>query len=239
MIPVTGLIAGGIDDWNNYSWSVYTDIDGLKEQLKKTFKKGTVIPGQPTNKKGKPLNYIVYNSAEVFVDDMEHVAQVQKILADKGYQVNSQMDWLESSRQQSNMVQAVLGGIGAVSLFVAAIGIANTMMMSIYERTKEIGIIKVLGCDMNNIRTMFLLEAGFIGFFGGLVGLILSETISFVINMVAAGADGSGYYSGISYIPVWLVLAALVFAVLVGMVAGFFPALRAMKLSPLAAIRNE
>ena len=112
-------------------------------------------------------------------------------------------------------------------------------MMSIYERTKEIGIIKVLGCDMNNIRTMFLLEAGFIGFFGGLVGLILSETISFIINMVAAGADGSGYYSGISYIPVWLVLAALVFAVLVGMVAGFFPALRAMKLSPLAAIRNE
>ena len=63
MIPVTGLIAGGIDDWNNYSWSVYTDIDGLKEQLKKAFKKGTVIPGQPTNKK-KPLNYIVYNSAE-------------------------------------------------------------------------------------------------------------------------------------------------------------------------------
>ena len=56
------------------------------------------------------------------------------------------------------------------------------MMMSIYERTKEIGIIKVLGCDMNNIRTMFLLEAGFIGFFGGLVGLILSETISFVIT---------------------------------------------------------
>lgn len=142
MIPVTGLIAGGIDEWSNYSWSVYTDIDGLKEQLKKAFKKGTVIPGQPTNKKGKPLNYIVYNSAEIFVDDMEHVAQVQKILADKGYQVNSQMDWLESSRQQSNMVQAVLGGIGAVSLFVAAIGIANTMMMSIYERTKEIGVMK-------------------------------------------------------------------------------------------------
>ena len=108
------------------------------------------------------------------------------------------------TKDQMKMIQLVLGGIGAVSLFVAAIGIANTMMMSIYERTKEIGIIKVLGCDMNNIRTMFLLEAGFIGFFGGLVGLILSETISFVINMVAAGADGSGYYSGISYIPVWL-----------------------------------
>ena len=170
---------------------------------------------------------------------MNNVMEVQAAVTDMGYEAHSSMQWLEQAQEQMDMIQAVLGGIGAVSLFVAAIGIANTMMMSIYERTKEIGIIKVLGCDMNNIRTMFLLEAGFIGFFGGLIGLILSETISFVINMVAAGADGSGYYSGISYIPVWLVLAALVFAVLVGMVAGFFPALRAMKLSPLAAIRNE
>lgn len=80
------------------------------------------------------------------MDDMDNVQEVQQRLSDMGYQVSSQMDWLESSRQQSNMVQAVLGGIGAVSLFVAAIGIANTMMMSIYERTKEIGVMKVLGC---------------------------------------------------------------------------------------------
>ncbi len=136
------------------------------------------------------------------------------------------------------MIQMVLGGIGAVSLFVAAIGIANTMMMSIYERTKEIGIIKVLGCDLGNIRSMFLLEAGFIGFFGGMAGLILSEIISAVINSVA-GKASEGYFGQISYIPLWLIAVSLAFAVLVGMVAGFFPALRAMKLSPLAAIRNE
>ena len=112
------------------------------------------------------------------------------------------------------------------------------MMMSIYERTKEIGIIKVLGCDLGNIRSMFLLEAGFIGFFGGMAGLILSEIISAVINSVVGKASG-GYYEQLSYIPLWLILVSLVFAVLVGMVAGFFPALRAMKLSPLAAIRNE
>ena len=81
---------------------------------------------------------------------------------------------------------------------------------------------------------MFLMEAGFIGFFGGLIGLILSFIISAVINLVAGE-----YYQGISYIPAWLVLVSMIFAVLVGMVAGFFPALRAMKLSPLAAIRNE
>ena len=96
----------------------------------------------------------------------------------------------------------------------------------------------MLGCDLGNIRTMFLLEGGFIGFFGGLIGLILSGIISIVINMIAGSAAG-GYYEGISYIPIWLVVISLAFAVLVGMVAGFFPALRAMKLSPLAAIRNE
>ena len=98
------------------------------------------------------------------VDDMKNVIEVQKAINNMGYEANSQMEWLEPSQKQSNMVQAVLGGIGAVSLFVAAIGIANTMMMSIYERTKEIGVIKVLGCAMGNIRSMFLIEAGFIGF---------------------------------------------------------------------------
>lgn len=239
MIETTGVTAGGEGSYTNYSWYVFTDIDGLKTQLRKVFKKGTPIPGQPTNKKGKPLNELVYNSAEVFVDDMENVTQVQEQLAAMGYQVNSQMDFLESSRQQSNMVQAVLGGIGAVSLFVAAIGIANTMMMSIYERTKEIGVMKVLGCDMGNIRNMFLIESGFIGFMGGTVGVALSYGVSALINRFVNMSQSMGLSGNLSRIPPWLSLAAIGFAVFVGMAAGFMPAVRAMKLSPLAAIRNE
>ena len=107
---------------------------------------------------------------------------------------------------------------------------------------------KVLGCDLRNIRTLFLMEAGFIGFIGGVAGVVLSFIISFVINKVAGGAGSNMTgmigvsmegMEGISYIPFWLVGLSLLFAVLVGMVAGFFPARRAMKLSPLAAIRNE
>ena len=99
---------------------------------------------------------------------------------------------------------------------------------------------KVLGCDMRNIQGMFLVEAGCIGFIGGVVGLIISWILSAVINMLANTMGGEmGLSSNISYIPPWLALVSLVFAVLVGMVAGFFPSLRAMKLSPLAAIRNE
>ena len=138
-----------------------------------------------------------------------------------------------------NMIQAVLGGIGAVSLLVAAIGIANTMMMSIYERTKEIGVMKVLGCDMRNIRTMFLMEAGYIGFFGGAVGMGFSYLLSAIINQLVMNSDSEFGGMTISIIPAWLAGLSLVFAVLIGMLAGFFPARRAMKLSALAAIKNE
>ena len=78
------------------------------------------IPGQPTNKKGKPYNYFVYEEAKVNVDDMDHVIEVQKAISNMGYEANSQMEWLEQSKQQSNMIQAALGGIGAASLLVGA-----------------------------------------------------------------------------------------------------------------------
>ena len=239
MMNGIGVQEGGLDDWNNYSYRIYMDVDGMKSQLRKAFKKGKAIPGQPTNKKGKPYNYFIYNSAQVYVDDVDNVTKVQKELADMGFQVQSQIDWLESSKQQSDKVQAVLGGIGAVSLFVAAIGIANTMMMSIYERTKEIGVMKVLGCDMGNIRNMFLIESGFIGFMGGVLGIGLSYGVSLLINKFVGAQALTGMAGDLSRVPPWLSLAAVAFAIFVGMAAGFMPAMRAMKLSPLAAIRNE
>lgn len=239
ILQTAGVVEGGVNDYNEYAYSVYTELEPLKDQLRKIFKKNP-IPGQPTNKKGKAYNYFVYNSAVVNVDSMENVTEVQQTLTDMGFQAYSNIDWMEQTEQQSKMIQAVLGGIGAVSLFVAAIGIANTMMMSIYERTKEIGVIKVLGCDMKVIRNMFLLESGFIGFMGGVIGIAFSFGVSLMMNrFLKIGEMMTGMAGDISRIPSWLALAAVVFAIMVGMVAGFFPALRAMKLSPLAAIRNE
>ncbi len=239
MIPAAGVVEGDINTYSDYAYSVYADIDLLKAQVKKIFKKNP-IPGQPTMKNGKPYRYFIYNQCIVNVDEVEHVSEVQQKLTDMGFQAYSRTDWMEQSEKQSKMIQAVLGGIGAVSLFVAAIGIANTMMMSIYERTKEIGIIKVLGCDMGVIRNMFLLESGFIGFMGGVAGILGSYGISFIMNrFLAIGQMMTGMEGDISRIPLWLAGMAVVFAVFVGMAAGFFPALRAMRLSPLAAIRNE
>ena len=223
LIRTAGVVEGGIDDYNSYAYGVYTDIDQLKTQLKKIYKKNP-IPGQPTNKKGKPYSYFIYNQAYVYVDDMENVTAVQKAITDMGFQANSQMEWIEQSQQTYNMIQLVLGGIGAISLFVAAIGIANTMMMSIYERTKEIGVIKVLGCDLRTIRNMFLLESGFIGFMGGVIGVAISYGIGFIMNhFLGIGQIMTGQAGDISRIPLWLAAAAVVFAIFVGMAAGFFP----------------
>lgn len=236
MLNGCGVLAGGPDDYGQNAYNVFCDLEVLKSLLKKEFK-NRVIPGQPTRGQGKPYKEIFYNSAFVEVDHMDNMKTVQTMIRDLGYQADSNSEWIESMQSQARSTQAVLGGIGAVSLFVAAIGITNTMMMSIYERTKEIGIIKVLGCGLGNIRTMFLLEAGYIGFIGGAIGIGISYGISAAINGVSSQSYGT--MMSTSYIPLWLSGTGLAFAVLVGMIAGFFPALRAMRLSPLAAIRNE
>ncbi len=239
VVPTAGVMEGSVDEYGTNSNYVYVDIDELKKILKKEYK-NTPIPGQPTTLSGKPYKEIYYTTLMVAVEHMDYVQDVQKDINALGYQANSNAEWVESIQGTYTYIQLALGGIGAVSLFVAAIGIANTMMMSIYERTKEIGIMKVLGCDMRNIQGMFLLEAGYIGFIGGIIGLGLSYTISAIINAVIKNLQlGINTSVGLSYIPLWLAVVSIVFAILVGMLAGFFPSLRAMKLSPLAAIRNE
>lgn len=237
VVHASGVVAGGVDSYNANSYSVFCDINVLKSFLQKEFR-GRAIPGQPTTKSGKPYRQFVYSSASVQADDMDHVEELADTIRSMGYDVSTNIEYINSMKKQFAMVQGVLGGIGAVSLFVAAIGITNTMMMSIYERTKEIGVMKVIGCSLKNIRQMFLLEAAFIGFMGGVAGNILSFIMSAAVNFVVSG-ESMGVSGKLSYIPPWLALAALGFAVLVGMAAGYFPARRAMRLSPLAAIRNE
>ena len=237
VVRACGLVEGGENNYNANSYSVFCDLETLKKTLKKEFSGGE-IPGQPKTKNGKPMKNFCYSYAQVKVDDVDNVSVVTNQLKEQGYNVETNVEYMDSMKKQMAIIQAVLGGIGAVSLFVAAIGIANTMMMSTYERTKEIGVMKVLGCSLSNIRQMFLMEAAFIGCFGGVIGNVFSFLLSVVINFLAGKAqmlDGSK----ISYIPIWMVFASIGFAMMVGIVAGYFPAKRAMKLSPLEAIRNS
>lgn len=240
-LKAAGITAGGQEDYSEYSYNCYTDLDSLKSFLKKNYSANEVIPGQPTDRKGKPYRDLKYTQLIVNVDESSYVEDVLQTIQDMGYRGEANKEWLEEIEQEFMIIEAVLGGIGAISLLVAAIGIANTMTMSTYERTKEIGIMKVLGCSLGNIRSMFLSEAAFIGFLGGITGIMLSYILSVLVNKLVAPMVMSDYGTGtkISVIPLWLVLAAIVFSTFIGMVAGFFPAQRATRLSPLAAIRNE
>ena len=202
-----------------------------------------------------------YEQVYVKVDDLKNVTDVETAIHELGftntYSMNQQR---EEMQQQVIKSQMIFGGIAAVSLFVAAINIINTMTMAIYERTREIGVMKVLGCELGSIRTMFLLESSTIGFIGGLIGVAFSLLASFVLNNLStilaafgqgggldlSGLMGGGYYymdgggsAAISIIPPWLMLAALVFATLVGLVAGILPANKAVRISALEAIRHD
>ncbi len=244
-IKVAGITAGEDTDYTEFSYNCYADIDSLKAFLKKNYSENQVIPGQPTDKKGKPYRDLKYSQFVVNVDDSSNVEAVLQDIQDMGYYGETNKEWIEETEKQFMIIEAVLGGIGAVAMLVAAISIANTMTMSTYERTKEIGVMKVLGCALGNIRSMFLAEAAFIGFLGGVAGIVLSYVLSIVLNKVIAPRfmgdmlEGYGSNVSISAIPLWLVALAIVFSTLIGMIAGFFPAQRATKLSPLAAIRNE
>ena len=133
-------------------------------------------------------------------------------------------------------------------MVVSAISIANTMVMSIYERTKEIGIMKVLGCIVTDIRKLFLLEAAIIGLFGGCIGIALGYISSWIINKFGApvfGALMSGNYmydmtnTKFSIIPIYLPFVALAISVAVGLGSGYFPARRATKISAIEAMKTE
>ena len=230
-----------------YASDVFMDYDTYVE-LKKDFDRknppDTGGQGQQVGGKGgKPTTpQNKYDEMKVSVTDIKYVQEVQDQIKAMGYEAYSLTDALENMKKTSGLIQAILGGIGAVSLFVAAIGITNTMVMSIYERTKEIGVMKVIGAQLKDIKRLFLFEAAMIGLFGGILGIGISYGISMIINTVLAGMNGeTGYYGPalLSYIPPWLSLSAMGFSTLIGLIAGYYPAVRATKLSALEAIRTE
>ena len=229
-----GILANPNDE---SAYNVYMSLEGLE-----------LIKKEAAQARKESVSYKKeYESAMVYVGDIDDVEDVSNKIREMGFQTSSLNDWLKSMQETARMIQGILGGIGAISLLVAALGITNTMIMSIYERTKEIGVMKVIGANLTDIRKMFLLEAGMIGFLGGTIGLVISYILSLLMNTVLSGImsvmlgtiGGGGGGSTVSIIPWWVSVGALVFSTTIGIVAGYSPARRAMHLSALESLRNE
>ena len=184
------------------------------------------------------------------------MADVEEEIKALGYSTWSMESIRKPLEEQARQQQMMFGGLGAVSLFVAALGITNTMIMSVSERTREIGVMKALGCYLGNIRATFLMEAGFVGLIGGIIGSIISYIISIVINVVSTQTDLSAAQSfqewfgmiigvmdpassPVSIVPLWLAGFAILFSIIIGLGSGFYPANKAVHISALEAIKRE
>lgn len=220
-------------DYETYS-GIFIDLKYAKELMRESQK----LSNQPNTK-------FRYSQINVYVNNMQNVKAVKEEIQDNGFYCYSNDDEIEYTKKIMRIVQLVLGGIGAISMFVAAFGISNTMVMSVMERTKEIGIMKVLGCDIKDIKSIFLYEAGTIGLLGGTIGIIISYILSIAANAVARLVASSmnigdmGITICVSSIPLWLAVVGILFSVLIGVVAGLSPAKRSVKVSALTAIHNE
>jgi len=268
-VPV-GMISGGMGDWM-ISNGIIMSMDNVRF-LESEYRRATgssggsgggmwvmPSPGFPGGDGGETTTVEGYDTVYVKVDDVRNVATVETEIRQIGYQIYSMSEIRNQMQGQVAQTQMMLGGLAAVSLFVAALNIMNTMTMAITERTREIGVMKVLGCRLRDIRSMFLIESGCIGFIGGAVGVGVSLLFGLLLNHLAeilaflgiqANIDLAGFFGlgglasqmpgmSLSIIPPWLIILALVFATAVGFVSGISPANRAMRISSLEAIRHE
>lgn len=221
------------------SYSIYCDIEILKKYLKQ-IADGGKIPGQPRNQNDENYREWIYDSVIVKVTDVDSVDPVVKSLKDMGYQVENNKEFVDSVQRMVKIAQVVLGGIGMIALVVAVIGIGNTMTTAVYDRIHEIGVLKVLGSDPDELLYLFLLESGILGGLGGLIGILISYGITeLLINQLVVKLMKMPKGSELAIIPVWLAVLAFFLAILLGVLAGFFPARWASRLKPMDAVKNN
>lgn len=183
-----------------------------------------------------------YDSAVVRVSDPVKLQEVRQKITDLGFGSFSIVDELDQIRTVFLIIDSVLGLLGGISLLVASFGIANTMIMSILERTREIGIMKAIGAEDREIKLIFFVEAAVIGVTGGVIGVLLAWGIDTLANRLAyrfilkpQGASFIDFFD----LPPYLTIGAILFALMVSIAAALYPASRAARIDPVRALRHD
>ena len=215
-------------------WSIYMQLDDLKVLNEWAM--------------GRRINYNKdgYSLVIVKVDNVNNVLDITDQITAMGYQAYTPQSFVKGINNFYLVLQIIFGGVGAIALLVAAIGIANTMAMAILERTREIGLMKAVGATNRDVLSIFLGEAAGIGFLGGLGGVLIGWLAGYGINVIAlvylaqqSASQGGTPPSVAVSTPAWLPVFALVFATLIGLASGLYPALRAATLVPVQALKYE
>jgi len=183
-----------------------------------------------------------YDRAVVRVEDPVQLTEVRQKITDLGFSSFSIVDEIDQIRTVFLIIDSVLGLLGGISLLVASFGIANTMIMSILERTREIGIMKAIGAEDREIKLIFFVEAAVIGVVGGILGVLIAWGIDGLANRLAyrfilkpQGASFIDFFS----MPIYLSLGAILFALVVSILAALYPASRAARIDPVRALRHD
>lgn len=183
-----------------------------------------------------------YDFAVVRVSDPVDLTQVRAKITELGFGSFSIVDEIDQIRTVFLIIDSVLGLLGGISLLVASFGIANTMIMSILERTREIGIMKAIGAEDREIKLIFFVEAAVIGVTGGVVGVLVAWGIDELANRLAyrfiLKPQGAAFVDFFS-LPIYLTLGAILFALLVSITAALYPASRAARIDPVRALRHD
>lgn len=231
-LRVAGILAAGMNDTD---WSMYVSLDDMN-RYNTWFNNN-----RPINHDKEGYNGIMVRAAE-----LTGVVALAEQIVELGYQAWTMAEAVQSVSSFYTVMQIVLGSIGAISLLVAAIGIANTMAMAILERTREIGLMKAVGATNRDVLTVFLGEAAGIGFLGGLGGVAAGWALGQVLNVIAtaylagqAASMGTPPPTSAVYTPAWLPIFVLVFATVIGFLSGLYPALNAATMAPVTALKYE
>lgn len=233
--PVRGVLPATMEfTGDRFSGSAYMPIETGKGIPNLGFNSVWDIVGRVSDSKG-------YGSVYVRVNSTSDQGRIRKDLEEMGLHVFAFSDQLKEIKQAFLIMDSLLGAIGFIALFVAALGIINTLLMSILERTREIGIMKSIGGSEGEIRVIFFTEAATIGLTGAVFGLMLGWFVTRVANSIINARLKPEELPEVDmfFFPWWLILGAIAFSVLLSLAAGLYPAGRAARIDPVRALRHD